>query len=637
MTQRRTIEIQRTSAMTKAKILDVVAAVLVAGAACFVYMRALDAPFVFDDSASVKDNRSITALWPLIGDAEHPGPLNPPVEKTTSGRPLVNLSLAMNYHFGQFNPAGYHLFNLIVHVLSAWLLMGIVRRTLCLDYFAGRFDRASEGLSLVVALLWAVHPLQTETVVYVTQRTELMVGFFYLATVYASLRYWAASSIPGRRIWLAVACLACLAGAASKEVMVTAPVAVLLFERTFIRGSFGRALRASWPLYVGLFSSWGLLLYLNCSAPRSDTAGFALGVPAYAWWLTQAKVVLLYLKLTIWPWPLLIHYEMPYLTTLSAAWMWLVPVMLLAIATLILLWRRNAIGFVGAWTFLILSPTLVVPIVTEVAAERRMYLPSAALIALLVVGGYTLLQKMAHRLAFADVKRASRGRWPAALAVAIALVMAAVLVAVSVDRLGAYRDELTLWQDTVNHQSGDYFAHNNLGNALKDAGRFEDAIQQYEQSLQLRPAYATSHYNLGIALAHLGRMQEAVEQYQQALKLKPDDADTYNNLGNALLSLGRVPEAIEQYQNAKRIKPDYFDAYNGLGAALLASGRPREAAEQYQQALRLKPDDATINNNLAAAYAEQKRPAEAIAAAERGLELRAPRGKWRWQRSWKRG
>ncbi len=264
--------------MSKPNVNNIVAIAILAGAAWLVYGRALDAPLVFDDSVSVVKNPSIRSLWPLVGDAEHPGPLNPPKDITMSGRPLVNLSLAVNYQFSRLSPVGYHVFNLIVHVLSALLLMAIVRRTLRLDIFTGKFDRASGPLAFAVALLWALHPLQTETVVYVTQRTELMVGFFYLATLYASLRYWAAESTAGRKLWLTLATLACLAGMACKEVMVTAPVVVLLFERTFMRGSFWQAVRTSWPLYVGLFLSWGLLLYLNYNCAAIGFGWFSFGL-----------------------------------------------------------------------------------------------------------------------------------------------------------------------------------------------------------------------------------------------------------------------------------------------------------------------------------------------------------------------
>ena len=154
-----------------------------------------------------------------------------------------------------------------------------------------------------------------------------------------------------------------------------AAVVVLLFERTFLRRSFVAALHQSWQLYVGLCATWGLLVVLNLGGSRSQSAGFHLGVPAHAWWLTQTHVLLLYLKLIVWPWPLVIHYEFPYLHSLADAWPWFLPAALLGLATLVLVYRRTATGFTWAAALLVLLPTLTVPIITEIAAERRMYLP----------------------------------------------------------------------------------------------------------------------------------------------------------------------------------------------------------------------------------------------------------------------
>src|SRR5262249_20614235 len=162
---------------------------------------------------------------------------------------------------------------------------------------------------------WALHPLQTEAVIYVTQRTELMMGFCYLAVLYSSLRYWAAESSAAKTTWIVLASLACLAGMASKEVMVSAPIVVLLYDRTFLAGSFRAALQKSWPLYAGLAVGWLLLLALNFGQPRGESAGFHHDVLPHVWWATQCKVLLMYLKLCIWPWPLVIHYGTPYLET----------------------------------------------------------------------------------------------------------------------------------------------------------------------------------------------------------------------------------------------------------------------------------------------------------------------------------
>ena len=192
--------------------------------------------FIFDDSYTILRNRSIEQLWPLVGSAEQPGPLCPPRFYPTAGRPLVNLTFALNYHAGERDPFGYHVLNLILHWLSALLLWAILTRTFRLEYFSGRFAGVGELLAFLAALLWSLHPLQTESVIYVTQRTELLMGFCFLATLYCSLRYWSAESRIGRSTWLALATTASLAGMASKEVMVSAPLLVLLFERTFFGG-----------------------------------------------------------------------------------------------------------------------------------------------------------------------------------------------------------------------------------------------------------------------------------------------------------------------------------------------------------------------------------------------------------------
>ena len=146
-----------------------------------VYGPSLVVPFIIDDQTAIVGNPSITSLWPLIGTPDHPGPLQPPHDVPTSARPLVNLSFAINYSLGGLNPVGYHAINVVLHFLSSFLLWAIVRRTLGLPYFINRFESTAGSLALAVAILWALHPLVTEAVIYTTQRTELMMAFFYLA------------------------------------------------------------------------------------------------------------------------------------------------------------------------------------------------------------------------------------------------------------------------------------------------------------------------------------------------------------------------------------------------------------------------------------------------------------------------
>jgi tetratricopeptide (TPR) repeat protein len=559
-----------------------VAAVLMTGAVWAAYGRSVDTPFLFDDPLSIVNNRSIRRLWPLVGDADHPGPLNPGQYNPVAGRPLVNLTLALNYHFGGLDPHGYHVLNIWLHVLSALVLFAIVRRTLRLPCFQGRFDTAADPLALAVSLVWALHPLQTEAVIYVTQRTELLVGFCYLATLYGSLRYWAATTRGGRATWLALAVLASLAGMASKEVMVTAPVVVLLFERAFVTRSFRRAWQQSWPLYVGLAATWGLLLALNYSGPRSDTAGFHVGVPLAAWWLTQAKVFWMYLKLAVWPWPVAIHYGMPYLDSLAAAWPWLLGTVLVAIALAILLWRNHPVGFLGAWVLLVLSPTLVVPIATEVAAERRMYLPLAALVALVIVGAYLPIQRAVQRLRTED-------KDPGPIFAAASCTLVAVLLVsyiVTTLRLAVYQDPLALWRSTVASQPKDSLALVSLG-------------VQYERR---------------------GQYDEATRLYQRAVELKSDYAEAHNALGNMLGRAGQVQQAIKHFEQAVQLDPNFIDAHYSYGVALMAAGRRQEGIAQFEEALRLNPDFAEAYWNLLMAQPKEN-PEEAISAAYKALEL----------------
>ena len=163
-----------------------------------VYGRVLDVPFIFDDNSAITKNRSITSLWPLVGTTDRRGPLNPPPQIPTSARPLVNLSFAVNYFFGGLSPVAFHAVNVVIHFLSALLLWAITLRSLQLPFFGGRFDRSAGWLGTGSSNALALHPLQTEAVIYATQRTELIFAFCYLATLYCSLRYWSTFPLPPR-------------------------------------------------------------------------------------------------------------------------------------------------------------------------------------------------------------------------------------------------------------------------------------------------------------------------------------------------------------------------------------------------------------------------------------------------------
>jgi tetratricopeptide (TPR) repeat protein len=613
-----------------------VVSLLLAVAIGFVYGPALRAPFIFDDRVGIVDNISIYSLWPLVGPPSHPGPLNPGPDMPSSPRPLVNLSLAINYALGGDNPFGYHVFSVVLHFLTAVLLWAVVRRTLRLPYFGERFDATASWLALAVALLWALHPLVTETVIYATQRSELMMALFYLDTLYCSLRYWLSSPLPvmegqgegsvnldisptTRRIWLALAILSCLAGMASKEVMVSAPLMILLFERTFIAGSIRSALQRSWPLYVGLLLTWILLWLVVARAPYGTAAGVESGVPLHHWWLTQAKVFLMYLKLALWPWPLMIHYELPYFTTLSEAWAFVLPIALLGLGTLYLLWRNNPVGYLGTLVFAVLAPTSLIPIRLEMAAERRMYFPLAAIVTLLVVGGYVVLRSARFRSIFKLSASWAPHQSPAIVGLVILLALASGVV--SGKRRSVYSDEMALWQQVLEYQPNNLFAHNNLGLIHTRAGRTDEAIKVLQATLAIKPDYTYALNNLGNALSAANRLPEAVAALEKAIQLDPKYFQARNNLGLALMHMERLPEAIEQLRLALEQQPDNSSVRVNLGSALTNADRLDEAINEFRIVLAADPDNVLALNNLSIALARTGKVPEAIEQLEHVLRL----------------
>ncbi len=516
-------------------------AALLALAVWLTYQGSLAAPFIFDDVPTIVGNLSLRRLWPLVSFSGEMSPLQALPQTAVYGRPLVNLSLALNYHFGQLDPRGYRGTNIVLHVLAAIVLAAVVRRTLRLDFFEGRFAGVVEPISLAAALVWALHPLDIESVAYVTQRTELMMGLCYLLTLYASQLYWSATGSKTRAQWLVLAVVACQLGMLSKETIASAPAMVLLYERTFLAGSFKRALRNSWPLYLGLLSSWLTFLALNIHGPSTPAVGFGLGIPALSWWFTQCKVLFLYLKLVVWPWPLVIHYEIPRLDTFSQAWPWVVPAALLAAAVVVLVLRRTTLGFVGTWVFAVLSPTLLVPLIIEVAAERRMYVPLMAIVPLVVVGGYALLVSVLK----ARARRVSSEGMPKPLVYTLiaAVVLACGYSALDLRRLAVFADTLSFWADAESNQPDSPLVQLNLGGALMHVGRRDEAIAHYQRAVELNPALFAGQYRLAEALQSLGRDEEAEQALEKAIRSNPEMAAAHYGLAQLLHRRGEWDRA----------------------------------------------------------------------------------------------
>ncbi|HVW21768.1 MAG TPA: tetratricopeptide repeat protein [Opitutaceae bacterium] len=552
------------------------------------YSGSLSGPFVFDDGPAIEQNLTIRRLASSLAPPAGALPV--------SGRPLLNLSFALNYAAGGLGVGSYHAVNLAIHLLAGLALFGLVRRTL-----AGPDDEEAGMVALGAALLWLLHPLQTEAVTYVSQRAESLMGLLYLFTLYA----WARGAREEKRAWLGAAVAACAAGMLTKEVMASAPVFALLYDRTFVAGSFAAAWRRRRGAYLALASTW-LLLALSVAlggADRGGTSALAFQRPWTSYWLTQPEAVVHYLRLALLPHPLVLYYQ-PVWATARQALPYAAAVLALGGAAAWALWRRPAAGFLGAWFFAGLAPTSLVPNDMQTIAEHRMYLPLAAV----AVGAALALSALAGR------RRAP----------ALCGILALALGAGTARRNAAYASKVALWSDTVAKRPENSYAHNNLGEALFERGDLAGALAQYREAERLRPGAGSIYaiLNRGITLEAMGRLPEAMAAYREGAAAEPTWAGPHLRLGDALNRAGRLAEAEAEYRAALRLRPGDPQAEYGLGNLRLRAGDPAAAAACFQAAVRGRPGYAEAWDDLGTALAASGRLPEAISAYRRAIELK---------------
>ncbi len=547
-------------------------ALLIVAAGVVAYAGSLHGPFIFDDPPAILDNPSIRTLWPPtvpLFDARY---------ATVIGRPLLNLSLAANYALGGARVEGYHAVNVVVHVLAALSLFGLLRRTMLLPRLrAHGAAPPATAFALAAALLWTVHPLQTESVTYIVQRAESMAGLFLLLTVYCTAR--AAGSLRGWW-WSLAAVAACFAGVATKETVVAAPVLALLYDRIFLAGGFAEALRRRWPLYAGLAASWILLASLLASTGgRAATAGFGYGMSPWRYAQLQLVFVPRYLRLCFWPRPLILDYGIDDPAQAGAMLAGGLLIGLLLAAVIFASVRRPWLGFLGAWFFVILAPTsTLAPLVTQVAAEHRMYLPLAAVVTAAVAAAWAIQRRLAR-------PGGPGWRRPAPAMVLLAVVVA--LTATTVARNRDYRTAISIWEDTVAKRPANPRARQNLGVALATAGRLPEALREFDHAAELAPTDAEVFYNRGAARAALGEPGAALADYDRALELRPDFPEALSNRADLRRAAGRLDLALRDYTRAISLRPDLAAAYLGRAQTFYGLGRWSEAWADIAAARRL--------------------------------------------------
>ncbi len=548
------------------------------------YLPALRAGFIWDDDQHLTANRCIV------------GPLGLREIWTTTAAvyyPLVLTSFWIQHAIWGLNPFFFHLVNVLVHAANAVLLWRILLRLNVAGAWLG-------------GALWALHPVQVESVAWITELKNTQSCFFYLLAILFFLKWRAVVARDGEgKAVNYVLVLVCGALAIlSKASTVMLPVALGLCwwwkeRRWSWRNVIWLLPVAALSMAASVWTVWEQKFH----SAALGTEWSQSGVERFA---SAGKAVWFYLGKLLWPHPLIFVY--PRWQVGSGV------IALLPAVAVVLVWgalwlgrkdERLRSGFFAFSYFLIsLFPVMgffnVYFFRYSFVADHFQYLASMGIVALL---GPALcrLPKQVQMLP---------------------LVLVLVLLFLTWQQTKIYRDQEILWRDTLAKNPGAWMAHNNLGNVLTDRGKLPEAIQHLEQSIRLKPNMAEAHYSLGNALAREGKISEAIQYYEQAIQLKPDYAAAYDLLGNALASQGRVPEAIKNYERAIELKPENAEAYNNFGSALILEGRIPEATEKYEKAVALRPNSGDFWYNLGLALERQAKVPRAIQCYERAVQLK---------------
>jgi len=555
-----------------ARILPFVIVVAAFGA----YAGSFAGVFVFDDTVHIVQNERIRDLANL--------------ENVLSGkRPIVDSTLAINYSLGGLEPWGYHAVNLGIHVLAALALYGVISRTLRLDGIRRRLGVTSSWVPFCTALIWAVHPLQTQSITYVIQRAESLMGMFYILTLYCIVR---AVQSPRSAVWHAAAVGSCALGMGCKAVMVTAPVVVLLFDLVFVGPSFRETIRRRWALYLGLAATWGVL-WLTDTAPgvldpsrKGATVGFGYqDIKPIEYGLTQFGVLVHYLRLSFWPYPLCLDYDWPVARSAGQIVPYALVIGTLVAGTIWALVRKHWLGFLGAWFFLILAPTSTVVPIKDTLFEHRMYLPLAAVVTLVVIAVDAALRRLVSSTTSRRVA-----------ATVIVTTVTVVLGAATFARNRVYHSAESLWRNVAETRPDNARAFENLGTVLMVERRIEEAIPEYRQAVALDPDFVSARNNLANALSQTQRYEEAIEHYAEVLRVDPFHPEAHINRAHAFDRLGQTDAAIEAYRAAARLDPTKATpaflarARTNLASVLANQGDLDSAIDEYREAVRLRPD-----------------------------------------------
>jgi protein O-mannosyl-transferase len=522
------------------------------------YQPVWHAGFIWDDDVLITDNPMVKAsdgLYRFWFTTEAP-----------DYWPLTSTVWWLEWRMWGDHAAGYHVFNVLLHVVNAILVWLILRRLKVLGAW-------------LAALVFAIHPVNVATVAWIAELKNTLSMFFYAIAILLYLRF----DETNQRRWYGLSLTAFFLALLSKTVAVMLPI-VLLGCVWWRRG------RLQWKDILRSVPFFGLSLVLGVvtiwfqhnramalgglSVPTSSILSHVAAAGSALWF---------YLYKAVLPWNLCAIY--PKWNIDTSHWVSYLAGLILVSCVTMFWWKPKCCGrpvlFGLGYFLVVLFPVLGFFRISfheySPVADQWQYHAIVGVIALVTATGVAIYRRL--------------GNWEQSAVTLVSVAGLMVLGAATWSRASVYAGSETLWRDTVAKNPNSWVAHFNLGNALLHAGRLEDAIRQYEQAVQIDPHHQEVHNNLAFALLQAGRVNDAIAQLEQAVRISPDSADGHYNLGNAYLRAGRVQDATGQYEQAVRLNPNYVQAHVNLGFALAQRGRFDEAVEHWEAALRLDPSN----------------------------------------------
>ena len=584
-------------------------AVLLIFLSAIVYFNSLGNPFQFDDFHHIRDNltiRNIKNIPSFFTDTRtfsaNPG--------RGHYRPLLLVTHAINYAIGGLNPVGYHLVNLAFHAGSAFMVFLIVQTMLAgskegvaagfslrpkpsspATSLARRLKPAATGsaacfAALAASLIFAVHPFNSEVVNYISARSSVMSGFFYLLAFYCWVKYRTPPPFPppqGGRVregvhFYIASLLAFLPGLLTKESVITLPIVIWLYDLYFVSGIHaGERSRLRFHIRrSSVYLPFLFLVALPYILFRTYLLGTIVSTPElprsyYINFLVQAKVLLKYLQLLFFPVGLSVeHYIKEIYSPLN--WGFILSAILLMSLLSAGIWLyyspsryQRMISFFIFWFFIVLIPTTIIPL-NIILQENRGYL--AAVTFSVILG--TAMNQIA-----------SRSR---TISVFVFLLILLCYSVATVQRNRVWRDGITLWSDAVRKSPLLARAHHNLAFSYREAGQTGTAIAEYQKAIELDPKNKDTHYNLGTIVSKLNQNELAIHEFKKVLEIDPGFYQASNNLGMTYWRMGNTDMAIEEFKRTLTINPEYVLPHINLGRIYEELGLIDKAYREFEMA-----------------------------------------------------